>query len=79
MITAIQQRLKLNKLDLKEVQRKLEFDKVCEKIKKYTVSQYGINKIDEIEIFTSPSLLKIEFTKLNSVKKFIEAGNDLSS
>ena len=78
MITAIQQRLKLNKLDLKEVQRKLEFDKVCEKIKKYTVSQYGINKIDEIEIFTSPSLLKIEFTKLNSVKKFIEAGNDLS-
>ena len=65
-------------MDIKEVQRKLEFDKICGKLKKYCVSQYGIDRIDNIEIFTSPVLLLIEFSKLNSVKKFIDSGNELN-
>ena len=65
-------------MDLKEVQKKLEFDKVCDKLKTYCCSQYGIDKVDEMELFTSPLLLKIEFNKLKSVKEFIEAGNDLN-
>jgi DNA mismatch repair protein MutS2 len=65
-------------VDLKEVQKKLEFDKVCDKLKTYCCSQYGIDKVDEMELFTSPLLLKIEFNKLKSVKEFIEAGNDLN-
>lgn len=65
-------------MDLKEVQKKLEFDKVCDKLKTYCSSQYGIDKVDEMELFTSPLLLKIEFSKLKSVKEFIEAGNDLN-
>jgi DNA mismatch repair protein MutS2 len=65
-------------VDLIEVQKKLEFDKVCDKLKTYCLSQYGIDKVDEMELFTSPLLLKIEFNKLKSVKEFIEAGNDLN-
>ncbi len=65
-------------MNIKEVQKKLEFDKVCEKLKSYCSSQYGIDKIDDIEIFTSPLLLKIEFNKLNSMKSFIESGNEIN-
>lgn len=65
-------------MEQNEVQRNLEFDKICEKLKKYCISKYGQDKIEQIEIYTSPILLKIEFEKLNSVKKYIESGNDLS-
>ena len=65
-------------MNLKEVQKKLEFDKVCDKLKSYCSSQYGIDKAGEMELFTSPFLLKIEFNKLKSIKDFIEAGNDLN-
>ncbi|MFA7361748.1 MAG: endonuclease MutS2 [Candidatus Kapaibacterium sp.] len=64
-------------MNIIEVQRKLEFDKVCDKLKMYCISQYGKEKIDRIELYTSAVLLKIEFTKLTSLKKYIEAGNDL--
>ncbi|MFA5011235.1 MAG: endonuclease MutS2 [Ignavibacteria bacterium] len=64
-------------MNITEVQKKLEFDKICDKLKKYCVSQYGMDKIDRIELYTSAILLKIEFNKLTSLKKFIEAGNDL--
>jgi len=65
-------------LDLKEVQRKLEFDKVCDKLKTYCTSQYGIDKVETLELFTSPLLLRIEFNKLKSIKEFIEAGNEIN-
>lgn len=65
-------------MDIKEVQKKLEFDKICEKLKSYCISQYGSDKVDNIEIFTSPVLLSIEFSKLNSIKRFIVSGNDLN-
>lgn len=65
-------------MDIKEVQKKLEFDKICEKLKSYCISQYGFDKIENIEIYTSPVLLSIEFSKLNSIKKFIDSGNDLN-
>lgn len=65
-------------MSITEVQKKLEFDKVCDKLKSYCSSQYGINKVDELEIFTSPLLLKIEFNKLKSVKEFIESGNEIN-
>lgn len=64
-------------MNITEVQKKLEFDKICDKLKKYCVSQYGIDKIDQIELYTSVILLKIEFNKLASLKKFLEAGKDI--
>ena len=65
-------------MELKEVQKKLEFDKVCDKLKTYCSSQYGIDKVSEMELFTSPLPLKIEFNKLKAIKEFIEAGNDIN-
>ncbi len=65
-------------MDIKEVQRKLEFDKICDNLKRYCVSQYGKDKIDRIELYTSAMLLKIEFNKLTSLKKYIDAGNELN-
>ena len=64
-------------MNITEVQNKLEFDKICDKLKKYCVSQYGIDKLDQIELYTSAILLKIEFNKLTSLKKFLEAGKDI--
>jgi DNA mismatch repair protein MutS2 len=64
-------------LDIKEIQKKLEFDKIQDKLRNYCCSPLGAGKIDDIQTFYSGSALIKEFDKLRNLRSILDAGDDI--
>ncbi|MDD5361161.1 MAG: endonuclease MutS2 [Ignavibacteria bacterium] len=64
-------------MDIKEIQKKLEFDKIQDKLRNYCYSPLGAGKIDDIETFYSRTALIKEFDKLRNLRSILDAGDDI--
>ncbi|MCE1164848.1 MAG: endonuclease MutS2 [Bacteroidetes bacterium] len=64
-------------MDIRGLHRKLEFDRIQEKLLTYCYSAPGAEKVSGIQFFTSKDFLLKEFNKLRRVKEILESGSDL--